>query len=161
MFIHVYNDNASHIISSCKESELWFIWMCMNCWSVKQLLMTSTCQLSYSICLVVINCNMRLSHDVLPWQAAIAASTSAAASIEATAIVLVLMKLQNSKILNENDSQKPMQCDTSINNPIFPTSIYTGIRDSCNSDPSASAWFPLTQMQQKHLHREALQMLSI
>lgn len=41
-------------------------------------------------------CNLRWSRDVLPWQAAIAASTSAAASIAATDILLLLSKLQNS-----------------------------------------------------------------
>lgn len=104
---------------------------------------------------VVIRCNMRLSHDVLPWQAARAASTSAAVSIAATAIVLVLIKLQNSKILNKNNSQKLMQCNTSINNPIFPHKFKhlstqaseTHVTQINQQVPD----FPLTQMQPKHL----------
>lgn len=101
---------------------------------------------------VVISCNMRLSHDVLPWQAARAASTSAAVSIAATAIVLVLIKLQNSKILNKNNSQKRIQC----NNPIFPHKFKhlstqaseTHVTQINQQVPD----FPLTQMQPKHLH---------
>lgn len=88
-------------------------------------------------------CNLRWSRDVLPWQAAIAASTSAAASIAATAILLLLSKLQNSTEWEQftNEINNAMHYIKRLNS-VFPRQCHTCIMN-CSDSNASSAWFIL------------------